>query len=126
VRLYSHSKLSIHINQKGNPAVIKSGHDAVAAFKSIANKQCLFASRGYGSGTNAMELSIWDWAGIKPAGKWYIESGESMGATLRLADEKNAYTLTDRASFIVLEKSLRLKTMVEGDPRLHTPGRLIR
>jgi tungstate transport system substrate-binding protein len=108
----------IIVGPPDDPAGIKGGHDAVAAFKEIASKKCLFVSRGDGSGTNAMELNIWGWAGIKPEGDWYIESGESMAATLRLADEKDAYTLTDRAIFIVLEKSLRLKTMVEGDSRL--------
>jgi tungstate transport system substrate-binding protein len=107
----------IIVGPPADPAGIKGGSDAVAAFTNIANKQCPFVSRGDGSGTNAMELDIWGWAGIKPQGKWYIESGESMGATLRIADEKHAYTLTDRASFIVLGNSLRLKIMVEGDPR---------
>lgn len=75
-------------------------------------------SRGDASGTNAMEMTLWERAGITPGPPWYIEAGQGMGETLRIANEKHAYTLTDRASFTVLAKSLDLKPMVEGDPKM--------
>jgi tungstate transport system substrate-binding protein len=65
-----------------------------------------------------MEMSIWERAGITPSGDWYKESGQGMGYTLRIAEEEGAYTLTDRATFIVLDEALDLEIMVEGDPSL--------
>ena len=68
-----------------------------------------------------MELATWKRAGIEPGGDWYRESGQGMGYSLRIADDQGAYTITDRATFIVLEEALDLEIMVEGDPELHQP-----
>lgn len=108
----------IIVGPKKDPARIRGLTDAVEAARRIVSSRSVFVSRGDASGTNAMELSIWEMAGVRPQGKNYVETGQGMGETIRIANEMDAYTLTDRATFIVLEKSLRLKIMVEGDKRL--------
>ncbi len=109
----------IIVGPTGDPARIAGLKDADEAFKRIAASGSTFISRGDASGTNAMEVSVWDRLGMKPSGSaWYLESGQGMGETIRIADQKNAYTMTDRATFIVMEKGLALKILVQGDPRL--------
>ena len=101
-----------------DPAHIRGMKDGVEAVKAIAAAKSPFVSRGDASGTNAMEMTLWERAGITPAPPWYISAGQGMGETLRIANEKQAYALTDRASFTVLANALDLKPMVEGDPTL--------
>lgn len=84
----------------------------------IAKHQVLFASRGDDSGTHKKELAYWQLAGITPEGDWYLETGQGMGATLQIASEKVAYTLTDRATYLSLKDVLDLEILVEGDPSL--------
>jgi tungstate transport system substrate-binding protein len=108
----------IIVGPKSDPAGIRGLTDAAAAAKRIAEKGSAFVSRGDASGTNAMELDTWERAGVKPSASRYMETGQGMGETLRIADQKNAYTLTDRATFIVLEDSLSLSILVQGDPLL--------
>jgi tungstate transport system substrate-binding protein len=90
----------------------------VDAFTKIANAQAGFVSRADKSGTNAMELSLWKSASITPQGDWYIQSGQGMGATLKITSEKGAYTLTDRATYLANQSSLSLAILVEGDNAL--------
>jgi tungstate transport system substrate-binding protein len=81
----------------------------------------MFISRGDESGTNTKELSLWKSAGLDPKGEaaaWYIETGQGMGATLTIASEKAAYTLTDRATFLANKGSLNLEILSEGDNAL--------
>ena len=121
---YGESSVDVMHNQfivvgpASDPAHVKGSKDAVEAFTRIKNSGKPFVSRGDASGTNAMEMSIWDRAGIKPAWGGYIVSGRSMGDTLRIADAKNAYTLTDTATFTALKGGLSLKPLYEGDPSL--------
>ncbi len=103
-----------------DPARIK-GLAAVDAFKAIAAAGAAFISRGDNSGTNTKELALWKSAGIDPAGTkaaWYTESGQGMGATLTIASEKGAYTLTDRATFLANQANLQLTLLVEKDNSL--------
>ena len=101
-----------------DPAGVRGMTSAAEAFTRIAEQQQPFVSRGDASGTNSMELSVWSRVSIEPAGTWYSASGQGMGYTLRIADENRAYTLTDRATFIVLQSALGLDVMVEGDATL--------
>src|SRR6266566_89893 len=80
-----------------------------------------FVSRGDRSGTHQMDLKLWRAAAIQPpaAGSWYVEAGHGMGETLQMADEKRAYTLTDRATYLAWRDRLQLVPMVEGDPLLY-------
>lgn len=104
-----------------DPAGIKGSTDTIMAFKTIAAKQALFVSRGDDSGTDKKEKGIWEKAGIKPAGAWYIESGQGMGDTFRMADEKKAYTLIDRATYLAQKDKYKLEVIIEGDKSLLNP-----
>jgi len=78
-----------------------------------------FVSRGDASGTHTLELALWKDAGLDPAQvARREETGQGMGATLTVADEHRAYTLTDRATYLALRQRLALVPLVEGDPRL--------
>lgn len=105
-----------------DPAGIMGMTDAAAAFQAIADAGAPFVSRGDDSGTHTKEKSIWAAAGIEPAGDWYISAGQGMGAVLTMADEQQAYTLSDRATYLsrTLEGT-ELVIEVEGDPILFNP-----
>jgi tungstate transport system substrate-binding protein len=98
-----------------DPARIKGETSAVAALKRIAEAQARFVSRGDKSGTHILEQNLWKQAGITPAAPWYIESGQGMGATLGIADDRQAYVLTDRATLLAFARRVGLPVMVEGD-----------
>jgi tungstate transport system substrate-binding protein len=94
---------------------------APESFRRIADTSSTFVSRGDDSGTHKKELAIWNAAEISPAGDWYLESGQGMGATLRIASEKGGYTLTDRGTYLALQHTLDLKILLEGDRSLINP-----
>jgi tungstate transport system substrate-binding protein len=101
-----------------DPARIRGDNSAVEALKRVAATGSRFVSRGDKSGTHTLELNLWKEAGIAPGPPWYIESGQGMGATLGLADDRKAYTLTDRGTLLAFSKRVALKIMVEGDRAL--------
>jgi tungstate transport system substrate-binding protein len=103
----------IVVGPKGDPAGIKGADSAADAFTSIAKAEAPFASRADESGTNTKELSIWEAAGIEPKGSWYIETGQGMGETLTIASQKQAYTLSDRGTYLATD-NLDLELLVEG------------
>lgn len=88
------------------------------ALKAIAGEQAVFISRGDDSGTHKMELALWQKAGIKPTEPWYRSAGAGMGQTLKIADERQGYTLTDRATWLALKPNMTLTILLEGDPSL--------
>lgn len=106
------------VGPASDPAKIKGMKTAVEAFKAIEASQSIFVSRGDKSGTDTMEKSLWAKANIKPAGKWYQESGTGMGQTLTMTSEKAGYTLTDRATFLANQKNLKLEILVQGEAAL--------
>ena len=97
--------------------------DAIAALRRIVERRDRFISRGDRSGTHQLELALWRLAGIRPppaaAGGWYLEAGQGMAATLQIADQKRAYVLTDRATYLAWRDKLLLVPLVEGDERLY-------
>jgi tungstate transport system substrate-binding protein len=103
------------IGPEADPARIKGEKSAAAALKRIAETASRFVSRGDKSGTHLLETSLWKRAGVTPAPPWYLESGQGMGATLGLADDRRAYTIADRATLLAFSKRVALKVMVEGD-----------
>ena len=107
----------ILVGPASDTAKIK-GRTTLDALKAIAGKQAVFVSRGDDSGTHKMELSLWKSAGSKPEKPWYLEAGAGMGQTLKIADEKLGYTLTDRATYLAQKKNLKLAILVEGDAKL--------
>jgi tungstate transport system substrate-binding protein len=116
-RLVMHNDFVI-VGPAADPAGIKGTTTAVEAFKKISDAQSPFISRADQSGTNTMELNIWKKVGITPEGSWYVESGQGMGATLKIASEKAAYTLSDRATYLANKATLSLEILVEGDKAL--------
>ena len=105
----------IIIGRKEDPAKIKQLKSAVEALKAIATAKTQFISRGDNSGTHNLEKAIWKQAGIEPKGSWYVEAGQGMGATLNIASERNAYTITDRGTYLAFGKRVALPILVEGD-----------
>ena len=108
------------VGPPADPAGIM-GKPVVDALKLISAGAETFISRGDDSGTHKAELALWkkaevDLKATTPA--WYLESGQGMGATLTIASEKNAYTLTDRATYLTNKSNLQLRILVEGDNAL--------
>lgn len=104
-----------------DPAGIKGMKSAIEAMKRISEKQALFVSRGDKSGTHVAEMVLWEKAGIKPSGAWYVvyEKGtEGNVATLKYTDQKKAYTVIDRASFLGLQKDIKTVILAEKDEAL--------
>ncbi|MFZ1768828.1 MAG: substrate-binding domain-containing protein [Caldilinea sp.] len=105
-----------------DPAGIQGMTDAGAAMSMIAEAQAPFISRGDDSGTHTKEKSVWKAAGIDPVGDWYISAGQGMGAVLTMANEQQAYTLSDRATYLARTlEGTELEILVEGDPVLFNP-----
>jgi len=104
-----------------DPAGVSGTRDIVAALKAVREKQAPFVSRGDRSGTHQAELALWATAGIDLArdkGPWYREIGQGMGAALNTAGAMNAYTISDRGTWISFRNKGDLTISVEGDQRL--------
>ena len=115
------------VGPRGDPAGI-GGTGAVSAFRAIARAKAPFVSRGDRSGTQTKELTLWRLAGLAPSARtdgWYVESGQGMGATLQIADQKRAYTLTDISTYLTRASPLDLAIMVQGDTLLRNPYHII-
>jgi tungstate transport system substrate-binding protein len=107
-----------------DPAKTANAGGIEQAMRAIARTTSPFASRADESGTNAKELKLWQQADLTPSGSWYIKTGQGMGPTLVIADQKDAYTLSDRGTFLAT-KNLDSKILVEGDPQLQNPYHVI-
>ena len=112
----------IVVGPSADPAHIKGGRDAVAAFKAIAKADAPFISRGDRSGTNALEMRLWKAAEIDPKksgeGKWYRDIGGGMGQALNAAAATPAYTLSDRGTWLSFKNKGSLAIVIQGDPHL--------
>jgi tungstate transport system substrate-binding protein len=111
----------IIIGPKNDPANIKKFNDPYKAFKKIFNLQKYFISRGDKSGTHDKELQIWKELSVNPtaySGKWYLETGSSMGATINIAIGLGGYTLTDKATWIKFSNKKDFIVMVEDNKSL--------
>jgi tungstate transport system substrate-binding protein len=119
-RLVMHNEFLI-VGPKADTAGVHTERDAVAALRRIAERHARFVSRGDQSGTHQRELQLWKRAGGLPAAPrdWYVESGQGMGATLLMADEKHAYTLTDIGTYLAWRSKLELVPLVDGDSLLY-------
>ena len=115
------------VGPRSDPAGVKGMRDAPAALRRIAEKEAPFVSRGDDSGTHMLELRLWKLADFDPkkAGRWYRESGEGMGAVLNTAAALDAYTLTDRGTWLSFKNRGDLEPLVEGDPRLFNQYRVM-
>ena len=108
-----------------DPAGVKGMESAVAALEKIANSESNFISRGDDSGTHKKELSLWEKASVKPSGSWYMETGQGMGASINVANEKEGYILADRGTFLAYSGDIDLELLVSGDPLLFNPYGII-
>lgn len=108
-----------------DPARIRGSTNLAQALAAIARQKAPFVSRGDRSGTHAMELQLWKQAGVHPAPPWYLESGQGMGATLVMAAERLAYTLTDRATFLTYRGRIDLEILARNQPPLHNVYRVL-
>jgi tungstate transport system substrate-binding protein len=106
------------VGPQNDPAGISGMESAIDAFQQILVSKSTFVSRGDDSGTHKKELTFWNDIGDIPDGNRYLETGQGMAATLRIASEKGAYTLTDRATFLTNQDFLDLAIIVEGDKQL--------
>lgn len=113
------------IGPKEDPAKVRSSKSASGALKAIEQAKVSFVSRGDNSGTHILEKSLWKAAGIEPKGSWYMEARQGMGATLGIANERNAYTITDRGTYLALRNGVSplrnrvsLRILIEGDRAL--------
>jgi tungstate transport system substrate-binding protein len=110
------------LGPEDDPAGIAGLTTAAEGFQKIAEAQAPFVSRGDDSGTHTKEKAIWGETGIEPSGDWYISAGQGMGAVLTMADEEQAYTLSDRATYLARTlEGTNLAIMIEGDPILFNP-----
>lgn len=118
-KLVMHNDFII-VGPPSDPAKIKGTKTAAEALQKITNSKSIFISRGDESGTNTKELSLWEAAGITPqkGTATYQETGQGMGQTLNVANQKGGYTLTDRATYLAQKQNLKLEIMVEGEKGL--------
>ena len=103
------------IGPADDPAKIKGTAKAADALKATAAARARFVSRGDNSGTHILEKNLWKLADVEPKGEWYIEAGQGMGATLGIANDRNAYTLTDRGTYLAFAKRVSLPILLQGD-----------
>ena len=109
------------VGPTSDPAMLSVAATATEALYKIAHTGSIFVSRGDDSGTHKKERILWASADTKPSGDWYVEVGQGMGAVLNIANEKQAYALTDRGTQIAFADKLSLKVMFEGDDALFNP-----
>lgn len=109
------------VGSESDPANLAQAVSAADALQRIAKTQASFISRGDDSGTHKKEKSLWKIAAVEPQGAWYIAAGQGMGAVLKIADEKQAYALTDRGTQIAYADKMSLNVVFEGDDVLFNP-----
>jgi tungstate transport system substrate-binding protein len=109
------------VGPASDPAAIKGTKTAAEALKKIMDSSSLFISRGDKSGTHMAEMELWEKAGINPSGSWYAvyeKGSEGNVPTLKYADQKEAYTVIDRATYLSIKDKIKLTVLVEGDEAL--------
>lgn len=113
------------VGPKNDPATVNMQSNISDAFKKIANGNAIFVSRGDDSGTHKKELQLWAQNQIEPAFGGYRSVGQGMGPTLNMASEMQAYTMTDRGTWLAYQAKLDLKIVFEGDEQLFNPYQVI-
>lgn len=115
----------ILVGPKSDPAAVRQTTSVTGALAQIARTRSPFVSRGDDSGTHKKEQQLWHRAGVTPSGVWYYAIGQGMGASLQFSHEKQAYTLTDRGTWLAMQDKVDLTIVFEGDPLLHNPYHII-
>lgn len=109
------------IGPADDPARIAGATGPADAFARIARSRAPFVSRGDESGTHLKERELWKSAGIRPSGSWYLETGQGMGEVIRMATERRAYALADRATYGAYRARSDLRILHQGKKELHNP-----
>ena len=115
----------IFVGPGSDPAAIRGMNNAALALKKIAKAKSVFVSRGDDSGTHKKEMKLWSATETEPEGMWYREVGQGMGKVLQIAGQLDAYTMTDRGTWLAYRDKSRLKVVVEGDKGLFNPYGII-
>ncbi len=97
-----------------DPARVMGSADTTSVMVTIAASKATFVSRGDDSGTHNREKKLWEAASVEPTGSWYLSVGQGMGETLKIASEKQAYTIADRATYLSMKDALDLEVLVEN------------
>lgn len=113
------------IGPQSDPAGLGNAKNINDAMEILLNKKHIFVSRGDDSGTHKKEKSLWRLAGGQPTGNWYLAVGQGMGVVLRIADDKEAYTLTDRGTYLAYKDKIKLKVLFNNDEALFNPYHVI-
>ncbi len=109
------------VGPKNDPAGIASTKNITEALIKISANHSAFISRGDDSGTHKKEIQLWKNASIQPEGEWYLAVGQGMGSVLKMANDMQAYTLTDRGTLLAYSDKVSLKILSEGDSILYNP-----
>lgn len=113
------------IGAPGDPASIRNSTSIEQVFNKIQASGNLFISRGDDSGTHKKEMKIWSAAKLSPEGDWYREIGQGMGKAIQIANELDAYTLTDRGTWLSYTDKVKLEILYQNDTKLHNPYGII-
>lgn len=113
------------VGPENDPVGLKNVNNIKQAMTLLADKKHIFISRGDDSGTHKKEKNLWGLTGGMPSGNWYLAVGQGMGIVLRIADDKEAYTLTDRGTYLAYKDKVRLKVLFENDEALFNPYHVI-
>jgi tungstate transport system substrate-binding protein len=115
----------IIVGPKSDPADAAGSVSVAQVLQRIYAREQPFVSRGDDSGTHKRELILWQSSGKAPTGSWYREVGQGMGKTLQIANEIDAYTMTDRGTWLAYQSKLDIKLLFEDDPPLLNPYGII-
>ncbi|HIF50610.1 MAG TPA: tungsten ABC transporter substrate-binding protein [Thiotrichaceae bacterium] len=113
------------VGSANDPAKLKNAKDMKQAMTRLMEEKHIFISRGDDSGTHKKEKNLWAMAGEQPTGTWYLSVGQGMGIVLRIADDKEAYTLTDRGTYLAYKDKMKLRVLFEKDDALYNPYHVI-
>ncbi len=113
------------VGPENDPVGLKGANTIQQAMKLLSNKKHIFISRGDDSGTHKKEKNLWDLVSGVPSGNWYLAVGQGMGIVLRIANDKEAYTLTDRGTYLAYKDKMKLTVLFENDDALFNPYHVI-
>lgn len=113
------------VGSAADPARLKSAKNINEAMTRLMKEKHIFISRGDDSGTHKKEKKLWAMVGDEPLGDWHLSVGQGMGIVLRIADDKEAYTLTDRGTYLAYKDKMKLRVLFEKDEALYNPYHII-
>ena len=113
------------VGPAADPAAVAAANSLADAMTRIAQSATGFISRGDDSGTHKKEMALWQAARIRPEGEWYLSVGQGMGAVLKITDDKQAYTLADRGTYLAFKDKIDMEIVHHGAAELRNPYHII-